>query len=199
MQKNDIWNHEFQLRDTTENGFIIYFPRDYSFYFLIFMALAFLFPLIYSTLLSLHSLWVDPFEPFMQYFDYFLITVRALFIRTLCSFIKGAYRTVTYCEDTQKLKVESKVFDLCLKKSKVFYLKDVEGLEIKAKRAKDLTPSGTFNNLEEYYEVSFKLKDKNSMVLFPFITTVQEARTLVYQIMNKTGVPLLTAVCTLYK
>lgn len=192
-QKMELWNHEFKLKNTSKNGFIIHFPRDFYFYFLIFMALVFLIPLIISTLMSLHSLYVDPYEPFMCIFNYFLVTVRVIFIKNLCSFIKGAYRTVSYCEDTQEFRLESRVFDLFIKKSTVFYLKDVEGLEIKRKRVSDLTPSGAYTNPKKYYQVSFKLADKNDLVLFPFIPTGQKARTLVRQITNKTGVPLLTA------
>lgn len=198
-EKMELWNHEFKLRNTTENGFEIYFPRDIFFYFLIFMALVFLIPLVISTLMSLHSLWVDPSESFMYFFDYFLVTVRLFFIKNLCSFIKGAYRTVTYCEETQEFRVESRAYDLFLKKTMVFKLKDVEGLEIKPKRVGDLMPSGTFTCVEKYFEVSFKLKDENNLVLFPFVPTIQEARTLVRRITRNTGIQLMTSVCSLYK
>ena len=208
-KKTKVWPHAFALKELVDGSFTIFFQRGFKFCALAIIAFILAIPLIYTTFTSFKSVLVDEFEIMMLMFNLFLSCVRLFFLKILFNYVRDGYREMEFNSYDKMISIQNRGILLYKRKTDIFHLSDIDGLVIEALKEVDLAPtssSQTFNTVNLMsqevtdqnfgFEVSLKLKCNRDIILFPYLNTVQEARTIALQISNKTSLPILTNLTT---
>lgn len=195
-----VWQHDFAYHATSDRGFNIYFTRGILFYLMAFISVCLAIPLIITTGISVEALIRDPYEGFMLLFCIILNLLRVLTAAILYKYVRDAWREVRFDAFDQMLTIENKLPWFELSRTQVFHISDAAGLEIRILRTVDLAPAAADEDPENpACEVLMQLKDGSAIVLLPRVTSIQEARTVTYEIGGLTGLTLLTDIHSLYR
>jgi len=195
-----VWQHDFAYRETPDQGFNIYFTRGILFYLMAFISVCLAIPLLITTVTSIEALIRDPYEGFMLFFCIFLNLLRVLAAATLYKYVRDAWRQIRFDAFDQMLTIENKLPWFELSRTQVFHVSDAAGLEIRILRTADLAPAAADEDPENpACEVLMQLKDGSAIVLLPRVKSIQEARTVTYEISGLTGLPLLTDIHSLFR
>jgi len=195
-----VWQHDFSYQETPDRGFNIFFARGIMFYLMAFISVCLAIPLLVTTGISIEALIRDPFEGFMLLFSIFLNLLRVLAAAILYKYVRDAWRQVRFDAFDQMLIIENKLPWFELSRTQIFHISDAAGLEIRILKTTDLAPAVADDDPENpACEVLMPLKEGSAIVLLPRVKSIQEARTLVYDISSLTGLVLLTDIHSLYR
>ena len=195
-----VWQHAFTYYETADRGFNILFVRGLSFYLMAFVSVCLAVPLLITTGISMQALIADPYEGFMLFFTIFLNLLRVLAAATLYKYVRDAWRQIRFDAFDQMLTIENKMPWFELSRTQVFHLSDAAGLEIRILETVSLEPAAADDDPENpACEVLMQLNDGSAVVLMPRVASIQDARTLVYEISGLTGLKLLTDIHSLYR
>ena len=198
--RSRVWQHPFTYYETPDHGFNILYTRGLSFYLMAALSVCLAVPLLISTGISLEALIHDPFEGFMLFFTIFLNLLRVLAAVTLYKYVRDAWRRIRFDAFDQMLIIENKLPWFELSRTQVFHVSDAAGLEIRILRTATLAPAAADDDpANPACEVLMQLTDGSAIVLLPRVASIQDARTVVYEIGGLTGLPLLTDIHSLYR